>query len=262
MPIAQAIVAALVVACGRSRDWCVCATLAPTGRLFAQPDHAGGFAPQRRGSGDCQCSGSGIEDRVQAPVAAGLGRFPAQLATTYRQLLVAYRQVGDYDAMVLGYPGQIDNSWPAIDPLAPQGRWYWMFLCRSISSPRNAAWWRATRVTAPADPHTGRAGLPPAGPAHPRHGRICGLVWPDLRAGGRALSPGGPTGADRPDFPAVEPPPRDDCCFSALYYGTFIRNHGVWTRSCVLRRCSRARQMCASIWSAQDRAPTGRSVGP
>ncbi|MBN1138750.1 MAG: hypothetical protein JXM73_19355, partial [Anaerolineae bacterium] len=53
---------------------------------------------------------SGIEDRVQA-ASGGWARpgFLLRLAATYRRLLAAYRQVGDYDVMVLGYPGQMDT---------------------------------------------------------------------------------------------------------------------------------------------------------
>ncbi len=50
-----------------------------------------------------------IADRVQA--ASGGWRsfgFVARVAQTYWRLLQKYRQVGEYDLMVVGYPGQFD----------------------------------------------------------------------------------------------------------------------------------------------------------
>lgn len=52
---------------------------------------------------------TGIEDRVDK--ASGGWRswsFLRRIARTYRDLLAEYRKVGEYDIMILGYPGQFD----------------------------------------------------------------------------------------------------------------------------------------------------------
>ena len=51
----------------------------------------------------------GIEDRVQAASGGWLRpSFLIRLVRTYWNLLRVYSEVGDYDVMVLGYPGQLD----------------------------------------------------------------------------------------------------------------------------------------------------------
>jgi glycosyltransferase involved in cell wall biosynthesis len=51
----------------------------------------------------------GIQDRVQTASGGWLRPgFVARVARTYWRLLRAYRQIDDYDVVVLGYPGQLD----------------------------------------------------------------------------------------------------------------------------------------------------------
>lgn len=52
---------------------------------------------------------SGVEDRVQA-ASGGWARpsFWLRVVRVYSRLMRKYRKVGDYDVMVLGYPGQLD----------------------------------------------------------------------------------------------------------------------------------------------------------
>lgn len=51
----------------------------------------------------------GIEDRVQAASGGWIRpRFIFRIMCTYWRLLQNYRKIGDYDIMVLGYPGQLD----------------------------------------------------------------------------------------------------------------------------------------------------------
>lgn len=52
---------------------------------------------------------TGIEDRVQAALGGWTRpRFLRRVLSTYRRLLAAIRPVGDFDLLMLGYPGQID----------------------------------------------------------------------------------------------------------------------------------------------------------
>jgi glycosyltransferase involved in cell wall biosynthesis len=51
----------------------------------------------------------GMEDRVQVASGGWLRiRFACRLLRAYWRLLCKYRQVGEYDVMVLGFPGQLD----------------------------------------------------------------------------------------------------------------------------------------------------------
>ena len=51
----------------------------------------------------------GIEDRVQTASGGWLHpSFVRRVARAYWRLLQRYREVGEYDVMVLGYPGQMD----------------------------------------------------------------------------------------------------------------------------------------------------------
>jgi len=170
---------------------------------------------------------SGIEDRVQA-ASGGWARpgFLLRLATTYRQLLAAYRQVGDYDVMVLGYPGQIDTFLARL-LTRRRGRPLVLDIFMSIYLIAEE------RGLVERHPFTGRMirtleGLACRLPDRlildtaeyvTWFGQTYGLAAERFRLV--------PTGADDRIFRPVEPPPRDDRCFRALYYGTFIRNHGV-----------------------------------
>ena len=52
---------------------------------------------------------TGIEDRVQAALGGWTRpRFLRRVLSTYRRLLAAIRPVGDFDLLMLGYPGQFD----------------------------------------------------------------------------------------------------------------------------------------------------------
>jgi len=169
----------------------------------------------------------GIEDRVQA--ASGGWARPAFIWRAVRtgwRLLRAYRRVGDYDVMLLGYPGQLDVflarvlTWLRRRPLALDvfmslyliaaergltarhrftGRLIYVLeklACRLpdrliLDTAEYVAWFCQMY------------GLEPA--------RFCLL----------------PTGADDRIFRPLEATEREDGRFRVLYYGTFIPNHGV-----------------------------------
>jgi len=170
---------------------------------------------------------TGIEDRVQA-ASGGWARpaFLRRIVATYRQLLSAYRQVGDYDVMVLGYPGQMD---------ALLARW----LTRRRGKPLVLDVFMSIYLIAEErglverSPISGRLlrGLEGLACRLPDRlildtaeyvawfGRSYGLAAERFRLV--------PTGADDRIFRPVEPPARSDDRFRLLYYGTFIRNHGL-----------------------------------
>lgn len=169
----------------------------------------------------------GIEDRVEA--ASGGWIHPSFILRLLRagfHLLRRYRRIGDYDVMVLGYPGQLDA------PLA-----------------RLLTWWRrkplvldvfmSIYLIAQERGLTARS---------PLTGRLIRLLeelacrLPDLLildtaeyvqwfAEAYDLDPARfrlvPTGADDRVFHPVQVEGRDDDLFRVLYYGTFIPNHGV-----------------------------------
>ena len=169
----------------------------------------------------------GIEDRVD--VASGGWRrigFPFRLLRTYWRLLQAYRQVGEYDVMVLGYPGQLDV------PLA-------RLLTRLRRKPLVLDVFMSVCLIAEerglTQQHRFTARL-----IYEIEKLACGLPdrlildtaeyvrWFQARYGvdaGRFRLV--PTGADDRVFRPVEPLHRDDGRFRLLYYGTFIRNHGL-----------------------------------
>ncbi len=187
----------------------------------------------------------GIEDRVQA-VSGGWKhpRFWWRVLRTYARLLRRYRQVGDYDVMVVGYPGQLDVflarllSWWARRPLA------WdVFMSIYL-----IAWERGLEGAS-------RLGV-----------RLLRLVeWMALRLPDQLILdteeyarwfqdtygiPAArfaliPTGADdtvfRPDPDASEPPAPP---LRVLYYGTFIPNHGVLTMVEAARRLAYRHDIC------------------
>ena len=170
---------------------------------------------------------TGIEDRVRAASGGWLRPvFIRRVVRTYWKLLSAYRQVGDYDVMVLGYPGQIDVylarvlTWLRHKPLVLD-----LFMSLYLIASERGLVER-----------------------HPLSGRL--IYWlekiacllPDLLIKDTAeyaewigqmygLAPDRfrlvPTGADDRIFRPVVAPPRPDGRFRVLYYGTFIPNHGV-----------------------------------
>jgi glycosyltransferase involved in cell wall biosynthesis len=169
----------------------------------------------------------GIEDRVQ--VASGGWLRPAfalRVARTYGRLLARHRQIGDYDVMVLGYPGQVDVylarilTWLRRRPLVLD-----VFMSLYL-----IAWERGLTAR------------------HPLTAKL--IYWldktacllPDLLILDTAayvrwfeehqgLDPARfrlvPTGADDRVFGPVEDEKSGDGVFRLLYYGTFIPNHGV-----------------------------------
>lgn len=188
---------------------------------------------------------SGIDDRVEA-VSGGWKRlrFWWRVLRTYACLLRRYRQVGDYDVMMVGYPGQLDVflarllSWWGRRPLA------WdVFMSIYL-----IAWERGLEGAS-------RLGV-----------RLLRLVeWMALRLPDQLILdteeyarwfqdtygiPAArfaliPTGADdtvfRPDPDASEPPAPP---LRVLYYGTFIPNHGVLTMVEAARRLAYRHDIC------------------
>ncbi len=168
----------------------------------------------------------GIEDRVKA--ASGGWKHPSfwlRMARTYARLLQKYRKVGDYDVMVLGYPGQLD---------APLAR----VLTRLRGKPLVLDVFMSIYLIAQERGLTERS---------PLTARLIYLVeklacsLPDLliidteeyvawfqRMYG--IPPSRfrlvPTGADDRIFRPM-PSEKKDGLFHVLYYGSFIPNHGV-----------------------------------
>ena len=169
----------------------------------------------------------GIEDRVRAASGGWLRwQFVARVVRTYYNLLRDYRHVGDYDVMVLGYPGQLDVylarvlTWLRRKPLVLD-----VFMSIYLIA--------MERGLTPRHPITGRLirGLEKSA-----------LHLPDLLIQDTAeyvawlqktynLDPSRfrlvPTGADDRVFRPLKTRKRDDRVFRVLYYGTFIPNHGV-----------------------------------
>lgn len=171
----------------------------------------------------------GIEDRVEA-ASGGWMRpsFLKRALQTYARLLRKYRQVGNYDVMVLGYPGQLDVplarllTWLRRRPLVLD-----VFMSIYLIAQERGLTERS-RLTARL---------------------ICGLEWlacrlPDLLIldtedyvawfhENYGVDPARfrlvPTGADDRVFRPMEPRRKEDGLFRVLYYGTFIPNHGVET---------------------------------
>ncbi len=72
----------------------------------------------------------GIEDRVKACQRGWKHpSFWLRMARTYARLLQKYRKVGDYDVMVLGYPGQLDAPLARVLTGCGASLWCWMYLC-------------------------------------------------------------------------------------------------------------------------------------
>jgi len=171
----------------------------------------------------------GVEDRVEA--ASGGWAHPSfirRVLRVYGRLLQKYRQVGDYDVMVLGYPGQLDVplarllTWLRRKPLVLDVFMSIYLIAqergltrRSRLTARLIRWveWLACllpdRLILDTEDYVAwfqeNYGIDPA---------RFRLV---------------PTGADDRVFRPVEPRRQDDGCFRVLYYGTFIPNHGVET---------------------------------
>lgn len=174
---------------------------------------------------------SGIGDRVES-VQGGWKRpaFWWRVAKVYARLVSRYWRLGGrYDVLLVGYPGQMDIflarllAWlhrkplvwdvfmsiylialeRGLDRVSPRGvtllRWLERMACRLpdllvLDTAAYAAWFERT------------------------HRVPAARFWLV------------PTGADERLFtPRIPTPRQSDACFTVLYYGTFIPNHGVQT---------------------------------
>jgi glycosyltransferase involved in cell wall biosynthesis len=169
----------------------------------------------------------GIRDRVQAASGGWLRpTFLCRVIRTYWRLLQAYRQVGAYDVMVLGYPGQLDVflarllSWQRRKPLALDVFMsiYLIAIERGLVDRHPLTGWLI------------------------RQFEKLALRLPDLLIQDTAeyvrwfqkthgIDPSRfrlvPTGADDRLFYPLSVARHRDSLFRVLYYGTFIPNHGV-----------------------------------
>jgi glycosyltransferase involved in cell wall biosynthesis len=168
----------------------------------------------------------GIEDRVQA--ASGGWLRPAfiwRVLRTYWHLLGHYRRVGDYDVMVVGYPGQLD-----------------VFLARLLT------WLRHKPLVWDIFMSVYLVALERGLDKHSRFtiGLLRRLEWAACRLPDRLILDTSeyvawfgktygvpsqrfrlvPTGADDRVFHPIPSMP-ESSAFHIIYYGTFIHNHGV-----------------------------------
>jgi glycosyltransferase involved in cell wall biosynthesis len=169
----------------------------------------------------------GVEDRVQTASGGWLRPgFWGRVLGVYARLIQRYRQVGDYDVLVVGYPGQFDVflarllSWLRRKPLVwdifmsiylvalERGldkrsqftigllRWLEWAACRLpdrliLDTSEYVAWFGKT------------------------HGVPTQRFWLV------------PTGADDRTYHPIPSPIAESRAFRVIYYGSFIRNHGV-----------------------------------
>jgi glycosyltransferase involved in cell wall biosynthesis len=169
----------------------------------------------------------GIQDRVQ--VASGgwfKPGFVVRVIRTYWKLLQVHRQAGDYDVMVLGYPGQLDVylarvlAWLRRKPLVLD-----VFMSLYLIA--------SERGLAARYPITARLiyWLEKLASLLPDRLILDTAEYVQWFQKVYGLDPARfrlvPTGADDRIFYPVEADGQDDGLFKALYYGTFIPNHGV-----------------------------------
>lgn len=169
----------------------------------------------------------GIEDRVQA--ASGGWLRPAfiwRALRTYWHLLRRYRRVDDYDILVVGYPGQLDVflarllTWLRHKPLV----WdifmsiYLVALERGLDKRSRFTIgllrrleWAACRLPDLLILDTSEYVA--------WFGKTHGIPTQRFRLV--------PTGADDRIFHPLPSPMPENRAFHVIYYGTFIRNHGV-----------------------------------
>lgn len=174
-----------------------------------------------------------VEDRVQVASGGWLRpRFWLRLFKAYRSLVHKYRQVGDYDVLVVGYPGQYDVflarllSWRQKKPLVWDvfNSMYLVMLERGIAKRHNftARLVRFLEKIATFLPEMMFLDAPEF------------VTWfhqihatPSQRF--RII----PMGADKDELPGLLPsdflcPPNDEK-FRMIHYGSYITNHGVET---------------------------------
>ncbi len=169
----------------------------------------------------------GIEDRVRVASGGWLRfGFVRRIAGAYWRLLRAYRHVGDYDVMVLGYPGQLDAyigrmlTWIRRKPLVLD-----VFMSIYLIAEERGLTERH-RLTGHLLYWLEKLAL-----------RLPNLLIQDTaeyvewlhEAYGLAKDRFYlvPTGADDRIFTAQESEQRDDCGILVMYSGTFTPNHGV-----------------------------------
>lgn len=167
---------------------------------------------------------------IQDRVAAASGQwwqptFVARVARSYIQLLRRYLQSGDYDVLVVGYPGQFDVylarwlAWLRRKPLV----WDVFMSIYLIALERKLETRSCLSVELIRQAERLACRLPD---------RLI-IDTPDYRqwlCQTHGVAPGQfrlvPTGADDRTFQPLAPRAGDGF-FRALYYGTFIPNHGV-----------------------------------
>jgi len=169
----------------------------------------------------------GIEDRVNATTGGWLRpTFWKRLIQTYMRLLKRYRQVGDYDILIVGYPGQFDVflgrllGWFRGKPLV----WdvfmsiFLIALERGLDEHGNltvkilkAIEWVGLRLPNLLIQDTSEYVA--------WFGRVYGLGSDRFQLV--------PTGADDRIFQPLPMRDRRITQFQVIYYGTFIPNHGV-----------------------------------
>lgn len=173
---------------------------------------------------------TGIEDRVQAAL-GGWARpnFAWRVVSTYCRLLAAFRRVGDFDVLMLGYPGQIDTflarllAWQRRRPLVLD-----VFMSIYL-----IAWERGLVARRP---FSGKLiwWLEKVACCLPDHLILDTAEYVDWFHATYGLDSARfslvPTGADDRIYRPVETPhPNDGGPFRVLYYGSYIPLHGVET---------------------------------
>jgi len=169
----------------------------------------------------------GVEDRVQTASGGWLRPgFWWRVLGVYARLIQRYRQVGDYDVLVVGYPGQLDVflarllSWLRCKPLV----WdifmsiYLVALERGLEKRSRFTIgllrrleWAACRLPDLLILDTSEYAT--------WFGKTHGVPTQRFRLV--------PTGADDRVFHPLPSPMPESRAFHVIYYGTFIRNHGV-----------------------------------
>jgi len=169
----------------------------------------------------------GVEDRVQTASGGWLRHgFWWRVLGVYARLIQRYRQVGDYDVLIVGYPGQLDVflarvlTWLRRKPLV----WdifmsiYLVALERGLDKRNRFTIGLLRRLEWAACCLPDRLILDTSeyvvwfGKTHGVPAQRFWLV---------------PTGADDRVFHPLPSPTPESRAFRVIYYGTFIRNHGV-----------------------------------
>ena len=169
----------------------------------------------------------GVEDRVRT--ASGGWKNPSfwwRVLRTYIKLLWKYRQIGDYDVLVVGYPGQLDVflgrvlTWARGRPLV----WDVFMSIYLIALERNLD--AKSRFSLQLLRQLERVAL-----------RLPNMLiqdteqyvswFHDVHGVDAKRFRLVPTGADDRIFRPLPSDAHDDGIFRVIYYGTFIPNHGV-----------------------------------